>query len=664
MTPLRRMMKSRIEKILTPLCLTLTAIMMWSCARPGTPDGGPYDETPPSVVGASPKEGSTNAHNRTINIYFDEFVKLNNASEKVVISPPQINQPEITADGKRIKVKLLDSLKPNTTYTIDFSDAIVDNNEGNPMGKYTYTFSTGDSISGMEVSGKVLNARNLEPVKGILVGLHSDTTHAAFTQKPFDRMARTNGSGEFTIKGVAPGVYRAYALQDADGDYVFNQKSEMLAFSHRSIRPSSFPDQRADTAWIDSTHIDSITMVPYTHFVPDDIVLLAFSENTLDRHLLKVERKVPEHFDIYFTAPSDQRPTIRGLNFDEKALRPIYSPKNDTIVYWISDTALVHTDTLVAEFTYLENDSAGNFISRTDTLDLVSRLPRARQKKMEEEAYNDWAKKQEKQKKRGRPYETIMPSQKLSLNINGSGTLDLYDNIHLSATEPLAKIDTNAFHLYIREDSLYLPADHLVEIDENNPLRCTLYGEWRPQQEYLLRVDSAAIYSIYGKASTGVEIRFRIPPLDNYSTLSIALMGRQDTLMMVELLNNSDLPVRTERARNGKATFFFLKPGTYYLRAYEDLNGNSQWDEGNYQDDRQAEAVYYFPSPLTLRAKWDQQQDWDLYALPLTKQKPYAITKQKPDRERKIQNRNAQRAKQWKPSQQSKAPQQKNGTPQ
>lgn len=653
------MMKSPVEKILTACCMALGVMSMWSCARPGTPDGGPYDETPPSVVSASPKEGSTNAHNRTINIFFDEFVKLNNASEKVVISPPQINQPEISADGRKIKVKLLDSLKPNTTYTIDFSDAIVDNNEGNPMGKYTYTFSTGDSISMMEVSGKVLNARNLEPVKGILVGLHSDTTHQAFTSRPFDRMARTNGSGEFTIKGVAPGIYRAYALQDADGDYVFNQKSEMLAFSHRDIRPSSFPDQRADTAWIDSTHIDSITMVPYTHYVPDDIVLLAFSESTLDRHLLKVERKVPEHFDIYFTAPSEQQPTIRGLNFDEKALKPIYSPKNDTITYWISDTALVHTDTLVAAFTYLENDSAGNFVSRTDTLDLVSRLPRARQKKMEEEAFNDWQKKQEKQKKRGRPYETIMPSQKLSLSINGSGTLDLYDNIRLSATEPLAYIDTNAFHLYIREDTLYLPSDHLVEIDEDNPLRCTLYGEWRPQQEYLLRVDSAAMHSIYGKASTGVEIKFRIPPLDNYSTLSIDLLGRQDTLMMVELLNNSDQPVRTERARGGKATFFFLKPGTYYLRAYEDLNGNSQWDEGNYQDDRQAESVYYFPSPLTLRAKWDQQQDWDIHALPLIKQKPYAITKQKPDRERKIQNRNALRAKQWKPSQQSKAPQQK-----
>ncbi|MBR3633437.1 MAG: Ig-like domain-containing protein, partial [Bacteroidaceae bacterium] len=121
----------------------LSATLLIGCARPGTPDGGPYDETPPQVVGASPAEGSIGATPKTIEIFFDEYIKLENASDKIVISPPQLNQPEISANGSRIKVKLIDSLKPNTTYTIDFGDAIVDNNEGNPMGKYTYTFSTG-----------------------------------------------------------------------------------------------------------------------------------------------------------------------------------------------------------------------------------------------------------------------------------------------------------------------------------------------------------------------------------------------------------------------------------------------------------------------------------------------------------------------------------------
>ncbi|MDO4950462.1 MAG: Ig-like domain-containing protein [Bacteroidales bacterium] len=625
----------------------LSATLLIGCARPGTPDGGPYDETPPQVVGASPVEGAIGTTPKTIEIFFNEYIKLENASDKIVISPPQLNQPEISANGSRIKVKLIDSLKPNTTYTIDFGDAIVDNNEGNPMGKYTYTFSTGDSINQMEVSGKVLNARNLEPIKGIIVGLHSDTTAQAFTQKPFDRMARTNGSGEFSIKGIAPGNYRIYALQDNDGDFTFGQKSEMLAFSRSTISPRSFPDQRADTIWRDSTHIDSVRMIKYTHFVPDDIVLLAFNESTLDRHLLKAERKVPEHFDIYFTAPSIERPIVKGINFDEGKLVAQCSAKNDTIIYWISDTSLVHTDTLQATLTYLENDSIGNFVERTDTLEFVSRLPRSRQLKMEQEVYKEWERQQEKLKKKGKAYQTEMPPDPLALNINGSGSLDLYDNIHFRSPEPLRTIDTAMFHLYVKEDTLYLPADCEIEPKEGSQMEYVLYGEWRPEQQYLLRVDSAAMVSIYGKVSQKIEQRFTIPSLDKYCTFTATILGRSDTLVIVELLNKNDNVERSERTVSGKANFFFVKPGSYYMRAFIDRNGNGLWDEGNYAEDRQPEEVYYFPSTISLRAKWDQEQEWDFMRTPLSRQKPAAITKQKPDKEKKIQNRNAERAKQW-----------------
>lgn len=627
--------------------LAAVTLLLTACARPGTPDGGPFDETPPRVVGASPAEGAVGVMPKTIEIMFDEYVRLENASDKIVVSPPQINQSEISANGNRIKVKLIDTLKANTTYTIDFGDAIVDNNEGNPMGKYTYTFSTGDSISAMEVSGKVLNASNLEPIKGILVGLHADTAAAAFTSRPFDRMARTNGSGEFTIKGIAPGHYRAYALQDADGDFLFGQKSEMLAFSHRDITPRSFPDQRADTVWRDSTHIDSVKMVKFTHYVPDDIVLLAFTESALDRHLLKTERKVPEHFDVYFTAPAEEKPVVKGLNFNEARLVAECSPKNDTIIYWISDTALVHTDTLSATLTYMENDSLGKWVSRTDTLQFVSRLPRSRQLKMEQEELKEWQRKQDKLKRKGKAYETIMPLPPLNISSNGNGSLDLYDNIRFTSPEPLKKIDTTKFHLYIKEDTLYLPADCEVEGRQGSTMGCVLYGEWRPEQQYLLRVDSAAMVSIYGKASQKMEQRFTIPSLDKYCTFTATLTGRTDSMVIVQLLNSGDNVVREERIREGKASFFFVNPGTYYMRAFLDRNGNGQWDEGCYADDKQPEEVYYFPSSLTLRAKWDQEQEWNMQRTPLAKQKPDKITKQKPDKEKKIQHRNEERAKQW-----------------
>lgn len=136
-------------------------------------------------------------------ITFDELIKVENAQEKVTISPPQIEMAEIKTSGRRISVALQDSLKANTTYTIDFSDAIVDSNEGNPLGNFTYYFSTGAQLDTMEVAGHVLMAQNLEPVKGILVGLHRNLADSAFTTLPFDRVARTDGNGHFCIKGVA-----------------------------------------------------------------------------------------------------------------------------------------------------------------------------------------------------------------------------------------------------------------------------------------------------------------------------------------------------------------------------------------------------------------------------------------------------------------------------
>ena len=260
--------------------LMLLMMIIASCARMGSPDGGPYDETPPVVVRTNPAIGAINNKERRIVLEFDEFIKLQNASEKVIISPPQVEVPEIKTSGKRVIVELLDTLKPNTTYSIDFGDAITDNNEGNPMGQFAFTFSTGTSIDSMEVAGTILDASNLEPIKGMQVGLYADLSDTAFTTKPLERISRTDANGRFTIKGVAPGTYRIYGLMDSDQDYRFSQKSEMVAFMDSLVIPYSEPAIRQDTFWIDSLTIDTIIDVPYTKYLPDDLVLKAFKEET------------------------------------------------------------------------------------------------------------------------------------------------------------------------------------------------------------------------------------------------------------------------------------------------------------------------------------------------------------------------------------------------
>lgn len=196
---------ARLKKGALALLTFMAAVIITSCARMGQPDGGWYDETPPRITGSSPADKSINVKTRKIGINFDEYIQVDNPTEKVVISPPQIETPEIKAARKRIVVEIKDSLKPNTTYTVDFSDAISDNNESNPLGNYTYTFSTGDHIDTLEVAGYVLNAQNLEPIKGILVGLYSDLSDSIFTRQPMLRVSRTDSRGKFIIKGIATG---------------------------------------------------------------------------------------------------------------------------------------------------------------------------------------------------------------------------------------------------------------------------------------------------------------------------------------------------------------------------------------------------------------------------------------------------------------------------
>ena len=626
-----------------PLML-LAAFLLGSCARMGQPDGGWYDETPPRIMGAAPADKGTNVKSQKISIFFDEFIQIENATEKVVVSPPQLETPEIVASGKRIKIELLDSLKPNTTYTIDFSDAITDNNEDNPLGNYTYSFSTGDAIDTLEVSGKVLQAQDLEPVKGILVGLYSDLSDTAFTTKPMLRVSRTDGSGRFVIKGVAPGTYRVYALQDADGNYLFNQKSEMLAFSQEKIVPSFKPDVRQDTTWIDSLRIKSIDRVGYTHFLPDDIVLRAFNEVMTDRYFLKAERREPESFTLFYSYGGEM-PQVRGLNFQSDDAFIIESTeKQDTITYWLKDTALVNQDTLRVELTYHMTDSLGKLVEQIDTLDILSRISHEKRQKDLEREREEWQKKQDRAKKRGEPYDSIMPPKALAIGVKAPSELDPDKNIPFTFNTPLASVDTAAIHLYSKHDTLWYNAP--LEFNHVRGREYELRGEWRPDIEYSLEIDSAAFVDIYGKVSPPFKQGFKVKSFDEYGTLLLNIPTMTDTTIVVQLLDAGDKIIKEVTTNQGVAEFYYVSPSTYYVRMYIDSNRNGEWDTGLYSANRQPETVYYFPKEIEIRAKWDFTETWNPLATPVIQQKPAAVTKQKPDKDKKIKNQNARRAEQ------------------
>ena len=632
-----------MKKLLYIFCIACVVV---GCARMGQPDGGWYDDDPPVVIGSDPADQSTNVKAKKITIYFDEFIKLEDATSKVTVSPPQLEMPEINATGKKIVVELQDSLKENTTYTIDFSDAISDNNEGNPLGNYTYSFSTGDQIDTLEVSGYVLDASNLEPVKGIKVGLYNDLADSAFKTKPMLRVSQTDSRGHFVIKGVAPGTYRAYALNDVDGDFRFSQKAEMVGFNHDTFEPTFKPDTRTDTIWRDSLHIDALKKVPYTHFLPDDITLLAFTQLQTDRFLLKTERNEPEKFSMFFSYGHPELPVIKGLNFDaDSAFVVETGEKQDTIHYWLRDTTLINQDTLRMEISYMITDTLGNLVSHTDTLEALAKVPYEKRMKEKAKAFEKWQKEQEKKKKHDEKYDSIYPVEVLKPNYQVPSSMDPDKKIEIEMPIPLQRCDTAGVHLYSMIDSVWYEAPFTFRPVEYQLRKYEIIAEWRPNVEYSLEIDSAAFEDIHGLVSGAFKQGIKVKSLDEYSTLTLNISGIADSLpLRVQLLNNSGGKVKEVVAHKNVVRFDYVTPGKYYVSAFVDANNNGLWDTGNYNEDLQAEAVYYYSRMIECKEKWDVTQSWDLTSVPRFRQKPQEIVKQKPEAQKKQQNRNAQRA--------------------
>lgn len=670
-------------------------VLLVSCARMGAPDGGWFDERAPYVVAARPAENDTNVTAKKVSIYFNEFVKVDNPSENITISPPQKEQPEIRAHAKTISITLKDSLQPNTTYTIDFSDAISDNNENNPMGSYTYTFSTGSTIDTLQVSGTVLEAGTLEPVKGILVGLMDPDSLGVSTLL---RVARSDSRGQFHIKGVAEGEYLIGALKDIDGDYKFSQKAEMMSFSHEKVSPSVFMDSRQDTIWADKDHIKDIKPVSFVHYLPDNIILTAFTHEITDRYFLKAERLKPESFSLFYTAPL----LIDSLTEEAKALPldtvsvehrtyvlpqvklldapatatvkteqlrdwAIVEPsqRGDTITYWLRDTAFVNTDTLRLELTTLVSDSLG-LTMQTDTVEVLSKIPFAKRMKEKQKAEEEWQKKLAKRRKKLKEGEeltdTLMPVKHMKLQFAMDQNLAPDGIIRLNFETPMKRIERDSVHLYVEQDSLWYRAPFVFEPEDGDTLsrHWQIYSEWIPGAQYSLEIDSLAFEDIYGMQSTKYKSGLRISKEEDFASLFIDVTyAPQDSTcwgplsqIIVYLMDGSEKVSRTAVVRNkkgeatasGTAEFYYVKPSTYYIKALVDRNGNGRWDTGDYYLDRQPEEMYYYTDPIECKAKWDITKGWNLTAKPLTRQKPESMIKQKADQQRTIQNRNAQRA--------------------
>ncbi len=609
--------------------------LLISCANIASPTGGAYDFDPPKVVRANPGFNATNVTGNKLEIYFDENVTIKDASEKVIVTPPQQKSPIIRSVNRKLTVELRDTLIDNTTYTIDFTDAIQDNNEGNPLENFSISFSTGDVVDSMAISGKVLSADNLEPVKGIYVGLHSNLDDTAFTHVKFLRISKTNETGDFTIRGIAPGEYRLYALDDISREYIYNNPSQAIAFYDSIIRPSSERAFHMDTIYNDKEkkEMDTIVEHHYTRFLPDNIILRSFTSNFKRKYLQKYDR-LPRQFGIFFGAPTSP-PTLKPLNFEggddwgimERNL------KGDSIYYWVKDTLIMAMDTVKFEVTFLETDSLNQDHYVSDTLRFVDRTRKPAQKKKDKKKDN----------------EEEEPIKLLEIKSNLSAGWDVFKDINLEFVEPIldAQSLSEKIRLQQKVDTVFSDIGYTILGDSLNPRKYTIKNKWGYNTEYKLLMDSATIYSIYGLWNGNMDQAFKTKKEDEYAKLAIIVTGIRDTVpSFIELLDKSDKPIRKANVRNGVAVFRDLLPGEYYARIIFDSNGNGVWDTGDYYKKTQPEMVYYCNSVIKLRAFAEDEVTWPLDMLSLDKQKPLEITKQKPqDKEARRKKLEAQEEK-------------------
>ena len=610
------MIRRRLASTSLLLVISVVAYLISiSCANRGSgPQGGPKDITPPRPQRSIPDANSLNYKKNRIDIIFDEIVQVQNTFDNIIISPPQKQAPTVKAIGKKISVELQDTLKDETTYTIFFGDAIVDNNEHNVLSGYSFSFATGESIDTLKMSGTLIDAATLNRIAGVIVGIHSDLSDSAFTSKPFDRITKTDKNGNFSITNIRSGKYRIYALDDVGNNYRFDTPYEKIAFSDSIFEPSVSTNIVADTVYRDSVLklstgkydtlrlVDTVIRKFDVRYSPDSIVLRAFVEDYYNQYVVKSLRPDVRHFSIYFNAPNKELPRTEGINFDiGKGVVVEPNTRGDTIDYWLKDSALWAIDTLKLRLTYMKMDSTHNLVQQTDTISLRSQKRRAKAEKNCTQEF-------------------------LTLISNAKGSINYFDTIEISIPTP-AEMDTEKkILLQRRVDTIWQPQKSAITAIDSVGRRYRVTATLQPSQTYRLVVDSASFRDIYGNVNKGTTFDFTVKSKDVYASLTLE-MGVFTGKEIIELIDKNEKVIRRAIADKQKVRFDNLDAGTYYARLFVDLNGNGKYDVGNFAEKRQAEPVYYYNKSFELRQMWDNEEYWNYSELPILRQKPQEIKK-------------------------------------
>lgn len=614
------------------ILIVIAAAVMAACANMGRPEGGPRDELPPVYVRSNPALGQLNVSSGRITVEFDENIQLDDAMNKIVVSPAQYTTPSISSNGRKVHIELRDTLVPNTTYTIDFADAVKDLNEGNILDGLAIDFSTGPTIDSLRISGMVLEARTLEPAQGILVGAYSSLTDTTLTTLPFERITKTNQLGQFTLRNLKEGTYYIFAIDDVNRDYHWD-RSENIAFYGQPVTPTTEPATVTDTLVRADGTRDSLVTRSVTRFLPDDLLLTWFNEGYAAQYLKDYKRPERNKITFQFATKADTLPILTLINTHRKGdeisswAKLIASPTLDTLTYWITDTTLSLLDSISLEARYLRTDTSDCLTWTTDTLKF--NLRPSKEKKDDE--------KKKKKNKKDDDSDTIPePVPHLKLNLKSGTSQELNKGLLLSTDIPIGSFNPKGVRLEIQVDTLWYNMERPVFTPASD-LNSLLYSApytWEEGTRYRLTVDSAAVCDIYGMDNDVFTQEFTTKKSDDYSTITFNISSLDDRPAIVEILNSSDQPVASAPVIGSSVTVKYLNPGSYYARLYIDSDSDRMWTTGSVNDTIQPEETYYYPKKINLKKNWTVEQSWDIDELPVDMQKPSEIKKNKPKRKK------------------------------
>jgi hypothetical protein len=598
-------------------CILFTCFTQ--CAKVGTPTGGPKDEKPPEVTESKPLNKEKNWLSEEIEITFDEFIALKNLNDELIISPPLKEKPVTRMRNKTLVIDLKEKLRDSTTYTLNFGNAIADNNEGNVLPDFEFVFSTGPVIDSLSLAGVALNAFNLRPEKEKVAILLFDnlSDSAPYTDIPL-YYTRTSPEGKFAINNIRPDTFRLFALKDVNNNLKFDVPDEMIGYSDTMIiisparvqkisfvkdssllKPKSkaTPGKKSEAPSDSIAHDTLKTATKELYAIKTSLFL--FTEEDLRQNIVSKEREQHESFTFIFSRPLFDSIRITPLDFtaDHWFLEDI-SMNKDTARFWITDTTLIKRDTLSLAVAYTTIDSLKNFITKTDTVMLRFR----------EKSTKSGLGRKMKEKEPGEE-KNFLP---LSVNLRPRAVIDLNMDIRFTSPRPVSSFDILKFNLTRMEDSLQYP-QKIDWIKDTSALYSVGFAvPWMESSSYRLFVEPGAITDIYGRANDTMDISFQTRESDYYGQLFLTPVSRMFPLI-IELLDEKETKLSEKYLpEGGIVTFDYLAPKKYRLKAIVDVNKNKKWDTGNYRNRIQPEKVIYYPGEIDVRSGWDVDITWNI----------------------------------------------------